>query len=872
MRRKGLSVLLMICVLLGVGFSGVKADDIQKTYQIKFMEKLGITEQIDKSSYNANVSREDFAYYIANANGFDTNYTPSDRKYIDVPTDSYAFSHIDALYTHGVISKSSDGKFRPKDSITYGEAYTMILNSLGYKGLAMAYAEWPKGYLKIASMLDIDKGGVYENISYTEAMELVYDALQCEIYGISGMSDDSIVYGDNADTLLSNAFSLDYGEGTVESLHGGSLYTDNVMEYKRIIISGKQYSVSEDFDESEFLGNYVKYFYDDDSNTIVYMSNEKQKLADYTVSLDLYSEYDGKQMLVFRDNTADKPKTISLEDEHILVYNGMPLSNKIEETMKNLSSGKGTITFKDSDNDNKYNVVIIENYRNFYLNAIDLQNYKLYNKLKVNDLINLKDKEYFEIVLDKEKIKIEDIPDNSVLSVAESINGDMVKIIVSDNYVDGTLTATGKDMVKVDGVSYPVEKSYIEIFKSETAVGEKYRYYLDNFGNISYIGPSVERKMIYGYLVRAIQSSEAFDDSVVFKIFTENNEMITVNGADRVVIDGDAYKNPTVIKSYFDDTYKKGETKPQLIEFELNSSGKIKNIDTALVQNSYEDEDYSLYPAYDATQKHWYQSGRFGLKALFGSSTITFYVPENTDADDKYYYIAPYSQHFVYNEASTSAEIYYRSKNSGYVDVMIAKSNSTKKKDEAEPIIMLDEISEVITEDGDILLQLGGYYNGGYQTAVVEAENCVSGMEKGDIVAVYKNKAGEVISAEIVYDHSAGEIPSNFIDNGKGSLLYKQGETYGTETYYRTPTQLSFGFALAKLNGGVVSWSPIKGGEETERAAVGSLKLTIYDKETDTIYTGDYSEILDFQHEKNNPSRLFFHTYLGVTRSMFVYK
>ncbi len=869
MRKKILSVALILGTLANFAFTVASAEAAEKSYKIEFLEKMGITEKIDKSSYNANVSREDFAYYIANANGFDTNYSPANRKFIDVPLDSFAFSHIDALYTHGIVSQSGDGNFRPKDSITYGEAYTMILNSLGYKELASMYGAWPQGYVSIAAELEIDMGAASENVTYTEAMELIYEALQLNMYE-ANPSGINVTYEESDEAWITRAFDIEYAQGTVESLYGGTLFTDTLVKKNQILISGEQYSVSEDFDESEFLGSFVKYFYTEDDEEIVFMCCEDIKLEDYTVDVELFKEYKNGQMVIYRDESFNKTETVDLEDEHIIVYNGMPLSTKISETLANLSAGKGTVTFKDSDNDRNFDVVIIENFRNFYINSYDLLNLKLYNKLEKNDVITLEDKEYYEIILNGVAIPAEELPVNSVLSVAQSINGDMVKIVVGDEYFDGTLTAINEEQVTIDGKDYDVEESFKDVFQSTVSVGGKYRFYLDNFGKIAYVGAVEERKMTYGYLVRANYIED--DDSVKFKIFTEKNEMVLLDAAKRVTIDGDVYKESSAIKAYFDDTYNKGKTKPQLIEFEQATDGKVTNIDTALVQNPYEDENYSLYPAYDASEIHWYQSGRFGLKALFGSSTITFYVPEEADAEDRYYSVASYTRHFVYNEASKAAEIYYRSKESGYVDVMVAKSNTTDVRVEAEPIMMLDRISKVVGADDEVVLELGGYYNGSYLTAQIEEEKCTPGIEKGDLVAVYKNDAGETVIAELVYDKSEGEVPQNFIDNGQGSLLYQQGATWGSENYYRSATQVSFGYALAKLNGGVVSWSTVKGGAETERAALGSLKVTVYDAESDTVYSGDYTEIIDYDQDNANPSRLFFHTYLGVTRGMFVYK
>lgn len=719
---------------------GVQGAEVEKTYKIDFLEALGITEKIDKSSYDAPVSREDFAYYIANANNYNTDYEPQDRKYIDVAVDNYAFSHIDILCENGIIAQNSDGKFRPKDSITKAEAYTMILNSMGYRSLAQAKGVWPTGYLSIASDLKLKCSSTTDNLSYLEAMELIYDALQLSVYDINSIKGSNIVYEQSDKAWVTVAHSLEYNEGTVESVYGTSLFTDKIMSSKTVLISGKVYNVVESFDEKKFVGNYVKYFYTEDDETIVFMCCEKVKNEDYTVDLDWFYSYGNNEMNVYRDAEFNKTKRISLEDEHIIVYNGMPLSNNVSSTIDSLYRGKGTITFKDSDNDGEYDVVMIENFRNFFVNSCDPLNLKIYNKLASNDILDLESAEYYEILLDGKALKFEEIPMNTVLSVAESINGDVIKMIIGSGKINGKASTINEECVIIDNTKYKIEKSFQNEFRSIVSIGNTYTFYLDHLGNIAYIGDADTRTMTYGYLIRAIYNDSLAEDVVKFEIFTENNEMVILDSAKHMIIDGNSYKDRSEIKQYFDDPYNESKTQPQLIEFKVNSENQILEIDTAMIQNSQEDDNYSLFPVYDSSEIHWYQQGRFGLRAIFNSSTVTFFVPEDVNAEQKYYRTGLYSEHFPDGETAKTAEIYYRSKNSGYVDVMVAKSNPDTLKETAETVMILEDVKKVLNEDDEVVTELGGYSNGSYITAQVDSDKIQSGMQEGDLIAMYKKR------------------------------------------------------------------------------------------------------------------------------------
>ena len=197
------------------------------TTYIDFLAQLGVLETSDMSSITAEVTRESFAYLTAKAAGIPVSGNDETRRYIDVPTYSYAFSAINNLADYGIISESADGRFRPNDFITYNEACTMMLNAMNYDVLAENYGSWPHNYQAVVSELDIDVKNFNDIVTLDEAAKLILDFMKVPTYIMDGNK-----YSSSGESLLEKVFSLEYGEGTVEAFSGGALDSGEIMREK----------------------------------------------------------------------------------------------------------------------------------------------------------------------------------------------------------------------------------------------------------------------------------------------------------------------------------------------------------------------------------------------------------------------------------------------------------------------------------------------------------------------------------------------------------------------------------------------------------------------------------------------------------------
>ena len=243
-----LAVALILCTVLSCSVSADAMTDSSE-YKIDFLQRLGISEEIDASSYNANVTREDFAYFVSKANGFSSDNEYDRRYFIDVPSDSYAFTEIQNLAKAGIISGDGNSEFRSGESVTYAEAIVMILNSMGYKNMCAAKGGFPYGYIEEARRLKLSVKNPDDKLTYVESMNLMYDALKCNVCDVTAVSGNNIDYSRNGETWLKMSFGLDFAEGSVEAVYGRALYSDKTVDKKNVLISGKYYTILSEFDE-----------------------------------------------------------------------------------------------------------------------------------------------------------------------------------------------------------------------------------------------------------------------------------------------------------------------------------------------------------------------------------------------------------------------------------------------------------------------------------------------------------------------------------------------------------------------------------------------------------------------------------------------
>ena len=140
----------------------------------------------------------------------------------DVKPSLWAASYINMAAKKGVIAGFADGKFKPNQTVTAGQAVTILMRGLGYKDENMG-GVWPQGYMAEAQTCGLLKStgitSAYSALTRGQAAKLflnLFEAKRASGEGAAALFNYSV--GDD-EVYLTN---LDAGKGTMTA--GGKVY------------------------------------------------------------------------------------------------------------------------------------------------------------------------------------------------------------------------------------------------------------------------------------------------------------------------------------------------------------------------------------------------------------------------------------------------------------------------------------------------------------------------------------------------------------------------------------------------------------------------------------------------------------------------
>ncbi|MBO5007228.1 MAG: S-layer homology domain-containing protein [Clostridia bacterium] len=867
MKNRFLALLLVFLVLFST-FSLVYAADSSDTVvdyeSAKFLDYLGIMQLLEEDEYSKYMTREDFAYSVAVMMGL--SGTTDKRYYTDLRSEGFAFGYINNLADAGVLSKSGNASFRPFDYVTYDEAHKMLVSALGYSLVAETKGGYPVGYNNIAKTIglgDYDRSG---NVTWAAAVDMFYNSLKAVPYEISSISSDGIRYSESDVCYANIRYNLRCFEGTVRATHYGNIDDNAVLDEKYVKIDDTLYTVNENIDERNILGSYGEIFCTDVDGVaeVVYLK-DIERTEDLTIDITLFKSYDNNAVEYYKSEDSSKTSSVQVLNSTI-VYNGLPLRSKIRETLASLN--KGTITLKDTNDDRKYDVIDIKDYKNFYVKFVDGD--KLYNSLKSDDEIDLKSAESVSVEKNGDPVSQNEIAAETSISLAASLDRSVIDIIINEA-ITAVYTANHGDEIQADGETYELDGTYIDMFLKDAKLGETYKFWIDFMGNIAYAESVKERRMTLGYIIDAAPAEKAFDNELRIMLISEDGNNIILECTENITIDAVKYKEKKSQEVL--DVLRNGKAHArQLIQYALNNEGKIAEIDT-IVKNSGEDPEYSLskHEFDDGLESHWYHLGRYGHTAICTDNTLAFCIPVEGVTDEENYYVGKGANVITQsNDVYVELECYYTGENSPFVDAVIGEV----KIDNYIPtdVIMYEKGVQKMDDEGEMIYEISGYSKGLSQEFILEKDvigtNLIETFNKGDLIVVHKNQLGEINEIEKVFDAKT-KSPVNWEYETETELLYIDG-TPEKHNRYCAELNLSYGF-VRKNYGGVIAISKTPISAISERIQTNKRLNMLYDSETDTIELVTDERIVDYETAGEGCMRAVHHMWYEDGRGLYLY-
>lgn len=163
--KKYISVILAMIILATPLGAFAKPTDLpmDSIYKaaVNNVVQLGIMSEISKGVFKPNtvVTREEFAKVLITAAGLNDSAKAlaGTTSFSDVKkTDTYS-GYINFAVSKGYLSGMADGKFHPRDKVTFAQACTAAVRALGYTDQDVT-GIWPRNYTDKAKMLRIVDG------------------------------------------------------------------------------------------------------------------------------------------------------------------------------------------------------------------------------------------------------------------------------------------------------------------------------------------------------------------------------------------------------------------------------------------------------------------------------------------------------------------------------------------------------------------------------------------------------------------------------------------------------------------------------------------------------------------------------------------
>lgn len=785
-----------------------------------------LTEDLLNMSANAPVSRAQFVGALYKLAGY--SEVDMDTPFVDVNDDTPYKNAISYFYNTKIINGTSSTTFSPNSTISYYQAIKVIVDFMGYKVENTGTGEY-SGHLGAAYRYGLVKGikatSFEDALSAEAAVVLLYNCAIAElpetfIYKNDGNALNRV----NEDICILSAYHGIYSNrGRVEVSYNGELALGEYV----VIGNRTYYTGGKDF--SEYLGLKVRYFSKSDSVTDVLLwVVPEQSNSILTITADELltddSEYDFDK-IVYKKG---KKSFAEIDLYADIIYNNAICNNC---TIEQLKPGVGDITLIDNNSDLVYDTVIVRDYRNIFVGAVSVVEKFIADKY--GSPIMLDEYEYVKIIKDGEEITLNELANNCVVSCLQGPDKKFLYVYVNDSGKREILRTVSSDADKTlygfDSGEYALTDELIKVMNEkkyetpEIKIGNTYAYFLDIAGNIAAI-TEVDNGWQYAYLISVYPNNDALrSDSVCVEMLLQDGTETIVVTAKKLKIDG--LKNKCG-KDLPEDRIR------EVVKVSFNSDGELKEIDYAEVLDEavnpfgYDKTRFTI--DYPEVNTMYFRNYVFANRYTISGNTVCF--AEFADQDGGLDYGIVSIGEIPSNTTYTNLKIYDCDE---YRDIGALCINLNRRDRFNSGHILLDRIVHVRGEDGEFYPQLIGLVNGNEVKYTLEDESLISGLnlKRGDIVrcstflnVVYSVELFTRLSDEnwpLVDTTNLGSQSESrvmgylYSNNGSNIVLYNpNGWTYGGKLLVTRAT-----------------------------SALSNLRISVYDKKTDTVYPGSAKDL-----------------------------
>lgn len=567
--KKVLSFVLILALVLGsfsfaFGLTDV-TDASANSEAIKVANDLGIVEGFPDGSFkpDQDVTRAEFAAMMTRALAVPESALVgfSSTSFKDTSGYGWAVKYLAFCESKGIMIGDGYGNVMPGRTINVNEAMTMVLRSVGYtENSALLVGTWPSKYVTLAQDLDM-----YDDVASTvmvdraNAAQIIYNALTVQKVqvDVDGKTTGMIDKDSNAVTMLTAGLKATQD-------NKGKAYVLGSVDASTAVVNAQKY-----------VGAFVKTYSNSDGD-IIALEEVSTFLTGKYIAKDNVFKADGVEYNIASPNAikytwTDNAGNVQTGVSPVAIFNGQTSGASVSmddnsttyaiavdlsgKTIKEVYSigvwiSAETFEFEDGlledDNLNSYDFTLDDN-DNIDYTKFNLVGVKNLNDIAVDDVVTV----YLEKAFDS--------------------TSKIAKVGVSNKKIEGTIT-------KVSGNDYTLDGKVYEAHAGVSiSLGEKGVASLDYKGDIAFWDLDGASTGNYAMFMSTDKAISFGTDTVKVKLFDKTGAEITPTVKDEITHEAITLDGLGITSA----NLKSSVTKGSIVEFSLNSAGKVDELASA---------------------------------------------------------------------------------------------------------------------------------------------------------------------------------------------------------------------------------------------------------------------------------------------------
>ena len=313
--KKSLVMILVVILVLSMQVCFAAFPDIEGSrYKeaIEYLNSASIVAGYEDNTYRPEkvVTRAEMAKFLVTTMKADIENVSSSSEFLDVPNWHWAVKYINAAQKNELIKGDGDGNFRPDDTVSYGEAFTMVVRMLGYDVDIEGTGVWPNNYIDRAKELNLTDNvesftnaqganrGSIAQIIYN-AINKVYTKEEYPLISLVNKAFDMInnpqsandLYANDKNSLKTNfSFDLDINTDNAQIKDYLDEETKDLIEKIENLVNNSEIDIQFKYDLLKEYAQYIiEYFFENEELLEVEVNIDKNKV--YVFIKDVFDKY-----------------------------------------------------------------------------------------------------------------------------------------------------------------------------------------------------------------------------------------------------------------------------------------------------------------------------------------------------------------------------------------------------------------------------------------------------------------------------------------------------------------------------------------------------------------------------------------------------